>query len=142
MNKKTINFAEKIRVSMFNEFYNYISSIPDASDVERHNDNTLFFKYKDLIFVFATETSDPYYIRLMLPNIAKTDDIKDSDVYKVINEYNDKFKVVKMSIFNDNSIWLSAEQLIYSKENASLLFMRMINILESVINDFRKNTKQ
>ena len=78
----------------------------------------------------------------MLPNIAKTDDIKGSDVYKVINEYNDKFKVVKMSIFNDNSIWLSAEQLIYSKENASLLFMRMINILESVINDFRKNTKQ
>ena len=140
MNKKTINFAEKIRVSMFNEFLNYISSIPEASDIKKSNDNTLFFKYKDLFFVFTTETTDPYYIRLILPNIANVNDVE--NVNTLINDYNNKFKVVKVSIINDNFIWLSAEQFLYSKENSSGLFERMINILEDVITDFRKETNK
>lgn len=140
MNKKTINFAEKIRVSMFNEFLNYISSIPEASDIKKNNDNTLFFKYKDLFFVFTTETTDPYYIRLILPNIANVNDVE--NVNTLINDYNNKFKVVKVSIINDNFIWLSAEQFLYSKENSSGLFERMINILEDVITDFRKETNK
>ena len=118
MNKKTINFAEKIRVSMFNEFYNYILSVPDASEIKRHNDNTLFFKYKELFFVFTTEISDPYFIRLMLPNIANINDVENANT--LINDYNNKYKVIKVSIIDDNSIWLSAEQFLYSKENPPL----------------------
>ena len=125
---------------MFYEFLNYISSIPEASDIKKNNDNTLFFKYKDLFFVFTTETTDPYYIRLILPNIANVNDVE--NVNTLINDYNNKFKVVKVSIINDNFIWLSAEQFLYSKENSSGLFERMINILEDVITDFRKETNK
>ncbi len=124
---------------MFNVFFNYISSITETSEIKKYGENVLSFKYNDLSFVFATETSDPYYIRLMLPNVANVNDVKDVD--KLINIYNNKYKVIKVSIIDDN-IWLSAEQFLYSQENASGLFERMINILENVIKDFRKEINQ
>lgn len=122
---------------MLVEFRNYLSSLLGASNIKEEN-NTISFEYKDLIFLFVTDESDQYYIRLILPNIAKIDNLKDGiEIHKVINEYNNKFKVIKMSLLND-SVWLSVEQFLYSKERAGDLFTRVINILEVVINDFRR----
>lgn len=122
---------------MLVEFRNYLSLLSDVSNVKEENNNTISFEYKGLFFLFVTDESDQYYIRLLLPNIAKIDNLKpDVDVHTVINEYNNKFKVVKVSLW-DKSVWLSIEQFLYSKERANDLFTRAISILEVVINDFR-----
>jgi len=132
---KIITFVEKIKVNMLVEFRNYLSLLPEASNIKEEN-NTISFEYKGLFFLFVTDESDQYYIRLILPNIANTDNLKEVDIHTVINEYNNKFKVVKVSLW-DNSVWLSIEQFIYSKERVNDLFTRVINILEVVITDFR-----
>lgn len=88
--------------------------------------------------MFVTDESDQYYIRLLLPNIATTDNLKNGvDIHTIINDYNNKFKVVKVSLW-DKSVWLSIEQFLYSKERANDLFTRAISILEIVINEFRR----
>ena len=136
MYKKKPIFAEKRKVDMLVEFRNYLSLLSDVSNVKEEN-NTISFEYKGLFFLFVTDESDQYYIRLLLPNIATIDNLKtDVDVHTVINEYNNKFKVVKVSLW-DKSVWLSIEQFLYSKERANDLFTRAISILEVVINDFR-----
>ncbi len=127
---------------MLTEFQNYLSTLQDVSDINKEF-NTISFKYKGLFFLFATDESDPYYIRLILPSIATTDGLKkEVDLHSVINDYNSKFKAAKMSLF-EGSIWLSIEQFLYSRERATDLFARMINILVTVITEFRnENLKQ
>lgn len=122
---------------MLTEFRNYLLSLQDASEITIEM-NTIYFQYKDLYFLFVIDESDPYYIRLILPNIATTDKLKNGiEPDTVINDYNTKFKAAKMSVF-ENSIWLSIEQFIYSKERVAELFTRMIDILIAVITDFRR----
>ena len=114
MYKKSLSLQKKRKVDMLVEFRNYLSLLSDVSNVKEEN-NTISFKYKGLFFLFVTDESDQYYIRLLLPNIATIDNLKtDVDVHTVINEYNNKFKVVKVSLW-DKSVWLSIEQFLYSK---------------------------
>ncbi len=121
---------------MLVEFKNFLSSLKEVSDITIEQD-TISFQYKELFFLFAIDETDPYYIRLILPNIATLDNLKEGIVAHVmVNDYNSKFKTVKMCLWN-NFIWLSIEQFIYSKEKATELFSRMINILVSVITEFR-----
>ena len=72
---------------MLVEFRNYLSSISDVANIKEEN-NTISFEYKGLFFWFVTDESDQYYIRLILPNIANIDSIKDGvDVHDAINAY-------------------------------------------------------
>lgn len=136
MFEKKLSLQKKRKVDMLVEFRNYLSLLSDVSNVKEEND-TISFEYKGLFFLFVTDESDQYYIRLMLPNIATIENLKTgTDIHTVINEYNNKFKVVKVSLW-DKSVWLSIEQFLYSKERANDLFTRVISILEVVINDFR-----
>lgn len=137
MSEKKLFLQKKREVNMLVEFYSYLSLRSDISNVKKEN-NTISFEYKGLFFLFVTDESDQYYIRLMLPNIATIDNLRtETDIYTVINEYNNKFKVVKVSLL-DKSVWLSIEQFLYSKERANDLFTRAISILEIVINEFRR----
>lgn len=136
MYKKSLSLQKKRKVDMLEEFRNYLSLLSDVSNVNEEN-NTISFEYKGLFFLFVTDESDQYYIRLLLPKIATKDNLNTDDVHTVINEYNNKFKVVKVSLWGE-SIWLSIEQFLYSKERANDLFTRAISILEVVINDFRQ----
>lgn len=122
---------------MLVEFRNYLSLLSDVSNIKEEN-NTISFEYKGLFFLFVTDESDQYYIRLLLPNIAITDNLKNGvDIHTIINDCNNKFKVVKVSLW-DKSVWLSIEQFLYSKERVNDLFTRAISILEIVINEFRR----
>lgn len=135
--RKKLSLQKNRKVDMLVEFRNYLSLLPDVSKIKEEN-NTISFEYKGLFFLFVTDESDQYYIRLMLPNIATIDALKTgTDIHSVINEYNNKFKVVKVSLW-DNSLWLSIEQFLYSKERANDLFARLTNILVIVINEFRR----
>ena len=104
-------------------------------------DETISFEYNGLSYLFVSDKSDPYYIRLILPNIENINNANEINVYKNINQYNNKFKAVKMSVV-ENSIWLSIEQFLYSRENSNSLFFRLMKILETVITDYRKCQKR
>ena len=117
---------------MLSEFKNFLESTPDCS-IENEESGISTFKYKEYTYLFANDNSDPYYMRLILPNVADTNDEKiKGKINDIINKYNYNFKATKI-ILVENRIWISIEQFIYSKENINKLFLRIIQILETVI---------
>lgn len=129
-------FAKNRNIRMITDFTHFLSSM----GIEP-KDKTISFEYNGLSYLFVSDKSDPYYIRLILPNIENINNANEIDVYKNINQYNNKFKAVKMSVV-ENSIWLSIEQFLYSRENSNNLFFRLMKILETVITDYRKCQKR
>lgn len=111
---------------MLIEFKKFLSTLQDVSEVKDLGDDTILFSYNGFSFLFAIDKGDQNYIRLLLPRVAEITDF--SDVNAVINECNTNYKALKV-ISLDNYVWLSIEQLIYSKEDNYLLFNRMIHIL-------------
>lgn len=120
---------------MITDFTHFLSSMGIVP--QNTTDETISFEYNGLSFLFVSDKSDPYYMRLILPNIENIDDANEIDVYKKINHYNNKFKAIKMSVV-ENSIWILVEQFLYSRENANNLFFRLMKILETVITEYRK----
>ena len=104
---------------MITDFTHFLSSMGIVP--KDTTDETISFEYNGLSYLFVSDKNDPYYIRLILPNIENINNADEIDVYKNINQYNNKFKAVKMSVV-ENSIWLSIEQFLYSRENSNNLF--------------------
>ncbi len=97
------------------------------------------FVQNDLYFLFVHEKSDPFYFRLILPNIYKIENNKDK-YEKFINDLNKRVKVAKTSISDDNMIWSAVEQFVYSMENVEQLFERSVALLEIMMKEeFIKN---
>ena len=120
---------------MLNSFRNYLSS----SGIEySHNDDVISFSRNNLQYIFICEISDPYYFRLILPNVFDANSNVD-EIHRYINNINLTFKVVKLYITENNSVWISIEQFVYSSENITNLFERSITLLESVFNHFKEN---
>lgn len=119
------------------EFRNFLSVLSDVSDINNSNE-VISFRYKGLSFLYIIDEDDQYYVRLVLPKIASKSDLKDkTNVYEIINKFNEDYKIIKMVLIEDY-IWLSVEQFLYSKENSNVFFARIIKILISVIESFRK----
>lgn len=106
-------------------------------DIQKEDDITISFTYNDLFFIFVHDKSDdPYYFRLILPNVLHIQENKD-EILDKINEKNAKFKVAKSVIINDN-VWVAVEQFAYSLERISNLFERSLILLLAYIKDFRE----
>lgn len=118
---------------MLTEFNTYLISLPGVQILDKTSES-ISFTYNNLFFIFIHEKNDSNYVRLILPGIAKKDNI--SNIDEVLNKYNSEYKVLKMTILNNN-ILFSVEQFIYSKERVNEMFARMINVLEFAINNFR-----
>ena len=94
------------------------------------------FSYKELNFIFAIDTTDDNYVRIILP---KTTDIKDKTKYttdKLIT-LNSNLKVAKFEIIDD-SVWISAEAFVFSVENIAILYQKLIDILVFAIDELYK----
>lgn len=124
---------------MYNEFYKYISSSNNIS-IKDKDENTISFENNGLNYLFVYDKSDPFYIRLMLPKIIDIDAFK-GNVHTMINDYNTKYKAIKLTIISE-SLWLSIEQFVYSKDRLADLFSRMISILETVFSNIKSDYLQ
>ena len=94
------------------------------------------FSYKELNFLFAIDTTDDNYVRIILP---KTTEIKDKAKYttdKLIT-LNSNLKVAKFEIIED-SVWISAEAFVFSVENIAILYQKLIDILVFAIDELYK----
>ena len=98
------------------------------------------FSYKELNFIFAIDTTDDNYVRIILP---KTTEIKDKAKYttdKLIT-LNSNLKVAKFEIIDD-SVWISAEAFVFSVENIAILYQKLIDMLVFAIDElYKKLTK-
>lgn len=101
----------------------------------KQKDGFVFFKYKTFSYMYQyDEKDDPYYLRIMLPNIDSpvTDDIRKKMVTISTN-----LKVVKLTDMY-NQVWITMEQFVYCMDNLDKLFERMIQVLETAIKEYRK----
>ena len=85
------------------------------------------FSYKELNFIFAIDTTDDNYVRIILP---KTTEIKDKAKYNTdkLITLNSNLKVAKFEIIDD-SVWISAEAFVFSVENIAILYQKLIDML-------------
>lgn len=120
---------------MLNEFRKYLNSTPEV-EISKEDDNTISFSYKTYQLLYIYDDKDPYYFRLILPNITNLEGLA-GNIEEIMNEYNRKFKVSKMTKVND-SLWISVEQFIYTKDKLNELFSRLVNLIVFVAADFKK----
>lgn len=136
MNKNGYLCLKQNGKKMCNELRKFLGILPNASII-KDSDGIISFSYNDLKFLFVSDNEDVNYIRLMLPNVADVKAIKtEKEYFDIINDYNNNYKAVKISVI-DNSIWMSIEQFVFSKDGVNDLFLRMITILSAVIKEFR-----
>ena len=122
---------EQYMLSAFKKYLN-IKGI----NIQKEDDITISFTYNGLFYIFVHDKSDPYYFRLILPNVLHVQADRHTILDK-INDGNEKFKVAKSVIINDN-VWISVEQFAYSMERINDLFERSLILLQAYINDFRE----
>ena len=123
---------------MLELFKKYLSSIKVEGIKEDKETDSISFKRDDLNYLFLFDKKDPFYFRLMLPNVINITDENRESIAKAINKVNTGFKVAKIIVFSGDKVWISAEQFVYCNENINQLFERIIGLLEEFIYDFRK----
>lgn len=128
---------------MLNKFRQFLESRPAGDDIEIQDmtETTIAFTYKGLYYLFINEGVDPFYIRLVLPTILKVEDADTEKILNLINEMNLKYKVAKMTIFKDSTVWIFIEQFVYAEENLAKLFDRILVIPEKIVKDFKERNK-
>lgn len=128
---------------MLNKFKQFLEPRIKSGEVEIQDpdDYIIVFKYKGLFYFFVTEEGDPFYFRLVMPTILKVDAANRERILELINEMNLKYKIAKMTIFEDSTVWLFIEQFVYTDENIDKLFDRVLAIPEKIVEDFKEQNK-
>jgi len=135
MRKYSYLCKRKYTFQMLTQFKQYLTTkgITPETEVEEQ----ITFLYDRLYYLFVYEKSDPYYFRIILPNIYKIEDEK-SKYDSLVNDLNQRYKVAKATISNEGMVWVSTEQFVYSREGIDLLFERCFAALKGVIEYFRE----
>lgn len=120
---------------MLNSFIDYLNSI--SAKFEKEGDSVISFEKNKLNYMFVCDEKDPYYFRLILPNILKISSENKERASEVMNQMNSQIKVAK-AVVVDDGIWVSVEQFAYSLDKINNLFNRSIQVLEVFISYFRK----
>lgn len=94
------------------------------------------FKYKSWNYLYQYNSSDDVnYFRIMLPNVNNHQ--INEQLKKLMDELNNKYKIVKVLELGEGKVWLTAEALIYSSDGIELLFKRLIDLLDNIITIYR-----
>lgn len=107
---------------MINRFKKYLTS--NNIGFNPINDNLVGFEAEHLNMLFATDTNDKSYIRLLVPTIDESRNLKPEDWehLAVLNSDYKSAKIVKV----DDELWIACEVFIYSSELSEFVFHRMI----------------
>lgn len=119
---------------MLSAFKNYL--IHKGITIQKEGETTISFSNEGLNYIFVFDKNDPFYFRLILPNVLCINDNR-NEILDKINDENTKFKVAKSVIINNN-VWITVEQFVYTFEKINNLFERSLIVLRTYINDFRE----
>jgi hypothetical protein len=131
-------FCNKNIVYMLNSFQSYLSSRNVRFDIR--SNTVISFENNSYNYMFVFDESDPFYFRLILPNVFNVTEANKQDMYETINRMNTEIKAAKATIIN-NAVWVSIEQFVYSRDKIDELFNRAISVLEAFVNRFRSENK-
>ena len=81
--------------------------------------------------------NDPVYFRIMLPIVETIDDANRHDVLERIVKVTSSYKVGKVITVGQN-VWISAEVFIYNTDKSDYLFARLIDVLDSMLTQYRE----
>ena len=119
------------------QFREYISNQSGISIV-KETDSYINFSSNGLIFVFEIFENDPYYFRIILPNIFAIDNSNESWVNTQIENFLINIKVARL-VKKDLSVSAIADSFVYSPKNIDYLFNRVLSCLVTVYDEFKKN---
>ena len=124
---------------MLNTFKNYL--LTNNIAIQNEDETTISFKNDDLYYLFIIYKDDPFYFRIILPNILQvTDDNKDK-IKQLVNDINLKFKVAKAFIVDDKNVWISVEQFVYTIDKIDDLFNRIFILYTSILEEIKGKIK-
>lgn len=107
------------------------------------DDNVIAFEAENLNMLFAIDSEDKSYIRILVPKIDSVLELEKDDWCKLA-EINSNYKVAKI-VQIGNDLWITCELFIYSGELLELLFNRMIlacrTIYEAYVNYKKQSNK-
>lgn len=121
---------------MLAAFKKYIDS--NGIKIQNEDEISISFERNGLQYTFVCEKSDPYYFRVILPNILKVNAENKQEILQLVNSINLKFKVAKSVIVEDKNVWISVELFVYSMNNMDELFDRIFILHEVVLNEYKE----
>ncbi|EGG52624.1 conserved domain protein [Paraprevotella xylaniphila YIT 11841] len=123
---------------MLNTFKNYL--LINNITIQNEDETTISFKKDDLYYLFVIYKDDPFYFRIMLPNLLQVTDNKDK-IIQLVNDINLKFKVAKVFIVDDKNVWISVEQFAYTMDKIDDLFNRIFILYASILEEIKVKIK-
>ena len=118
-------------------FKNYISK-ESNTPIAEEDENSFNFTSNGLKYVFETFDDDPYYFRLVLPNILTIDESNKSWIENQIDKLSINIKDARL-VKNSEKVSAIADSFVYSPENIDYLFKRVISCLVTLYEELRKN---
>ena len=118
--------------TMKEEIFNYLTA-EGLQPQER--DYGIFFKYQMLSFLVFWRDDDERFLKIALPGIYDVDENNRIDVLEACNEATKNIKVAKCFIPED-SVWVTAEQLLDTEPNFSDVIPRTLHILMDARQEF------
>lgn len=94
---------------------------------EVDSDGDIVFKYQGLTLYFPNNESDPYFFRIIMPNIYTVEGNREK-VLEAVNAVSRDMKVIKAYLVEDR-LWLSIEMYIDSTPELNDFVPRCLNIL-------------
>lgn len=104
---------------------------------EEKEHGTLTFSVNNLNFIFQTFEPDPFFFRLSLPQINQKENAFNF-LSKDIQKLNVSFKVAKIVEMENNTLWVIADQFVFSTNKIDLLFDRLIQAMSDMIKNFHQ----
>ena len=119
-------------------FFTYISKRPGVANLVQQGGISFNFDLNSLHYYFYYDAAnDPYYFRIMLPIVDNVTIENKNSILEKCSIISTEFKVGKTIVFNEQ-VWFSTEVFIYDAgEGLSLLFDRMITILQLMFERYR-----
>ena len=98
---------------------------------------SLYFSVNNLHFIFETFDPDPFFFRISLPQINKNAEIVEQ-LSEDIQQLNMSFKGAKIVDEGRKSLWIVADQFVYSTDQIDFLFDRIIQAMTDMIKEYHK----
>ena len=99
--------------------------------------NVITFEYRDVSFVCLYEKEDPYYVRILIPNIDTLNEQTSIQTYQQLLALNARFKTGKF-ILVDGALWISAEVMLSGNTRISPVIFSLVNMLVHMREDYAR----
>lgn len=114
-------------MSVKQDLFNYLKG--EGLVPEMLEDAGIRFKYQMFTFFYMEEEDDESFFRLALPGIYDVTSENYPEVLVALNEANSQMKVMKATIFTEDSVWLFFEMLLDSNPVYDDIVPRALRIL-------------